>query len=537
MEVKRFGIKNFRVFKEYQEFRLAPLTILTGPNNSGKSTFTKAMLFVQENNVYFKNVNSLDQEFCNFKYSSKSFDLGNQTLVTNDENLNSEFYFNTFQDYKFCTDGQKLIRIRDANNIIIFSINTFWLYDETLSDEIEKYRTDNNQYVKLYINVKLFINYINRILNFYNTYNVIGPISRYKTLADKILNEVKLSEQELRTILYIKDTISKLKTTNGIFETESIYLDDLYKYGPKNMETIFINIIDVLSEKNIINGNIPLDYIANGDIKRGIRKLLPVFDSDTFSFKNIKYIPRLNKPLKRLYKHSLHNSYEDDLIMEILDKYGEDHDYGGLIWTINEQLWTIFNIKDYLKITHHRQLGDVFSITLGEKSFQDLGLGFSQVILTLLVLNSDLGSAVQIKIESASLSTDEATRELPTTIKSKNNTVILEEPETGLHPAFQSKLAELFVNIMNDKSINFIIETHSEYFIRKLQYLVAKKEISNQNIALYYFNDPNNIPEGEKQVKEMIIREDGILENDFGTGFFDEATKLSIDLLKVQNLN
>lgn len=32
------GIENFRVFKEYTEFDFAPLTLLTGANNSGKSS-------------------------------------------------------------------------------------------------------------------------------------------------------------------------------------------------------------------------------------------------------------------------------------------------------------------------------------------------------------------------------------------------------------------------------------------------------------------------------------------------------------------
>lgn len=63
MEVKRFGIKNFRVFKEYQEFRLAPLTILTGPNNSGKSSLNKALLLIQENEEFIKNHQEQTGEF------------------------------------------------------------------------------------------------------------------------------------------------------------------------------------------------------------------------------------------------------------------------------------------------------------------------------------------------------------------------------------------------------------------------------------------------------------------------------------------
>ena len=40
---KNIGIENFRIFKDYTEFELAPITILTGPNNSGKSSFLKLL--------------------------------------------------------------------------------------------------------------------------------------------------------------------------------------------------------------------------------------------------------------------------------------------------------------------------------------------------------------------------------------------------------------------------------------------------------------------------------------------------------------
>ena len=33
--IKKIGIENFRIFKELTEFELAPITVLTGTNNSG----------------------------------------------------------------------------------------------------------------------------------------------------------------------------------------------------------------------------------------------------------------------------------------------------------------------------------------------------------------------------------------------------------------------------------------------------------------------------------------------------------------------
>lgn len=113
----------------------------------------------------------------------------------------------------------------------------------------------------------------------------------------------------------------------------------------------------------------------------------------------------------------------------------------------------------------------------------------------------------------------------------------IEEPETNLHPKLQSLLADFFVDANKIFNIKFIIETHSEYLIRKLQYLTAKNKIKPKDSIIYYFHNPDNIPKGEKQVKEIRIREDGSLTDDFGPGFFDEADGIAMELYRLQRQN
>lgn len=43
----KIGIQNFRTFKDYTEFEIRPLTVLIGPNNSGKSSLTKFILLLK----------------------------------------------------------------------------------------------------------------------------------------------------------------------------------------------------------------------------------------------------------------------------------------------------------------------------------------------------------------------------------------------------------------------------------------------------------------------------------------------------------
>lgn len=117
-----------------------------------------------------------------------------------------------------------------------------------------------------------------------------------------------------------------------------------------------------------------------------------------------------------------------------------------------------------------------------------------------------------------------------------NNVLFIEEPETNLHPDFQSKLADLFVKIILEEGKQIIIETHSEYFIRKLQYLVASQKVSSDQILINYFNSSEN-REIDGIVKEIRIQTDGSLSKDFGPGFFDEALNWKFELMKLKNLN
>ena len=130
--------------------------------------------------------------------------------------------------------------------------------------------------------------------------------------------------------------------------------------------------------------------------------------------------------------------------------------------------------------------------------------------------------------------------------KSKSNnsnrfiqTLAIEEPENHLHPKFQSMLAEMFMEAYKKYRVQFIIETHSEYLIRKLQTLVAKKELTPDEVSLQYVYDalPENRPVGEPHVKDIPIREDGTLKCPFGPGFFDEADNQAMDLLTIKAMS
>lgn len=66
------------------------------------------------------------------------------------------------------------------------------------------------------------------------------------------------------------------------------------------------------------------------------------------------------------------------------------------------------------------------------------------------------------------------------------STVILEEPEIHLHPLAQSVLAEFLVTLSRSRHIQFIVETHSEHLFRRMQTLIARKETSAEQVAMFF---------------------------------------------------
>ncbi|HBO3944111.1 TPA: DUF3696 domain-containing protein [Pseudomonas aeruginosa] len=97
--------------------------------------------------------------------------------------------------------------------------------------------------------------------------------------------------------------------------------------------------------------------------------------------------------------------------------------------------------------------------------------------------------------------------------------VIIEEPESHLHPLAQSLLAELFAQISRERKVQFIVETHSEHLFRRMQTLVAKQEISTAAEAAMYFVERDN---QHAKLRELEIDEFGRVRN-WPEGFFGDA--------------
>lgn len=64
--------------------------------------------------------------------------------------------------------------------------------------------------------------------------------------------------------------------------------------------------------------------------------------------------------------------------------------------------------------------------------------------------------------------------------------VIVEEPESHLHPLAQARLAELLASVSAARGVQFIVETHSEHLFRRMQTLIARQTIKLEQAAMYF---------------------------------------------------
>ena len=237
--------------------------------------------------------------------------------------------------------------------------------------------------------------------------------------------------------------------------------------------------------------------------------------------KDTDYISTFKNPIQRVYTLK-----DNPLYTKILKKIADGYDTN--YFDFIEKYLQIFGLGTSLEIKRNEEgLGThIYIIDKGRKTLlADMGYGISQVLPLIfqIILAGKKNEEMGVKL-------------------------FVEEPEANLHPALQSKLADMFVDAANQFNIQFIIETHSEYLIRRLQVLTANtytesnknenwSELKTNDTQLYYFYQADAVPEGEEQVYKINIEEDGALTKNFGTGFFDVSSKWNIALYSYTKAN
>lgn len=541
--MRQFGFKNFRKFADFPTMELAPITIFVGENNAGKSTVIKGILALNDflkSTIYFEPIYEETQErqnanlkvlenikfFFNTNYLAHIGTFKRSLYNRADDNSitfqtkvnNSDISFvikgdpkdeeavsGTVTDIIIFVDDIRMsfhFNLAEDKAIVTFNPNPDFKSENCNNSikDYEKYFSSFNTPISFEINISSYLNGYKHgwlLLSLIDSVTNAMNVTIYQLLSEKneLLDETK-REDELRFFTQILNiSSSDLKPIEGI---------------SSEIADFFIS----------LSNNPDFSYTINTD------------NGNKFSlirFPRIFYDPRAN--IEYLYAHTVTqtviysakdtNDYLSMTIHEFASQKEQQykHDF------ITKWMKVFFIGNDYEILSVGGEAHIVYIVnTDGEKVWlADKGMGSIQLMVLLFRL-------------AISLPDEENLSDHPNNGVGKierNEIFIIEEPEQNLHPSLQSKLADLFFELNSKYGFNFIIETHSEYLIRKTQVIVKeifndkKRPLKENPFKVFYFNSSDS----EKPYYEIIYQKDGCFSNDFGKGFFDEASNLAFEIL------
>lgn len=517
--IDRITLENFRVFQERQEFEMRPLTFLIGKNNSGKSSIWKALMLLAENvkRKGWASMNTLDFEgrdhglnnfehAVSYNYSVPVFLIGWVSEIEENTSIQIEVEYlrddrNIVQLNKLklqsATDKTVFIEVKRGKSIFI---DFLAIYEKSKpTDSIaEPKREGGRGSDKLN---KFSFEFFRGINGNENIFKANDEIVRSFLLdnQENLLDQVTpffnrwADTQDFNGNISIIDGIQKYITQ--FFDPEIAYFldDDKISYSDKKEDQNLI----------ITPDGIHFFTQVNSILRGWISSLFYVLSRE------MQHIGSFRGKSKIFYD-------KNDLLGQLSFEYTQQEKYESLENTNKENrlqsFLTSLLSKHFIDISSNPLKisapveGSLFKIEVERngriEDLTSLGVGTVQLIPLLLKIALSSGK-----------------------------TLVVEEPENSLHPNYQSKLANVFVDAYKKHDVRFIVETHSEYIIRQIQYLILSKDLNKEDVLIYYL-DPSDT---EEPIRKIVISERGKLSRRFGTGFFDETALIMKNAIEIRN--
>lgn len=106
--------------------------------------------------------------------------------------------------------------------------------------------------------------------------------------------------------------------------------------------------------------------------------------------------------------------------------------------------------------------------------------------------------------------------------------LIIENPESHLHPQGQARLGKLFA-MAAENGVQLFIETHSDHVLNGVRVAAKNKNISPENVGLFFFERDSE--EHMTEIIQPFLDENGRIDQ-WPQGFFDEWGNQLDELLK-----
>lgn len=510
------GFKNFKKFKDFPQLEFGGITFLVGRNNAGKSTFVKAILLIMNylkegrlDTLSLDSIKTDDQTVTTFgrlrnQYSdSRAFFID---LILQDFTIQLESYNDDIE--KTFANIHSLFIVDNSNKLTFtFDVSSGRFSSGRLLDFEELFEDlypNNDELNSIYEQIKFLKKWLKENKH-------LGAEKEY---IDKLEEQRRLSNRRRNIKAHKYEETKPLGRFSLSMEIDYLEYDDIRDVVHEYVDhysALYQKEFDKSQKGQKVSSRFP-DYQELKRSEPEIKKSIERFVSKVIGQTSVAYLSSNNLKQSALFfirdrSNPLSQAIHEFYRLRIAENKNSK------TYVFLKKWMRLFDIGDDLEIILHA--GEAYEVKVinGQHAVINLAdKGSGSVQATLLILR------VAVIIHSM--------------LKGKKGTfIIIEEPELNLHPALQSKIADFLFEVNGEFGVEFIVETHSEYIIRRSQVLVAEKELEikpNENpFRIYYF-----MPEGNPY--RLGYREDGTLDNHFGEGFFDEATSSTFELMRLK---
>jgi len=545
-----FSILNFKSINHNKFMKLKPITIFCGTNSSGKSSILQSQLLISQS---FKR-----QYISKFEESQKTPQIfifeGNKCHLLDYKNI---IYENNLQNkLEYCWKFKK------TSNFIKIHIKCGYMQEESPITKgfpvveniiIKKIRRKIAQSIELTLLKDNFNYYELNLSNFNFKFNEFRfgryyylpsffhflPIQEEITVLDIINDLLKKFNPEIKIENLKKNfnqfSISDIKFNQVKLDFQSIFPIKL-KIGDTKFKTLrlsdkFKDFFDIdkfnKKYKRILKKKPIIEDLEEGLIKSLLKTLSWSIESFIYDaieellniYGNIMYLGPLREDPKRFYMFS-------DLRLLDIGLKGENTTQ---VLTIQNNM--MIDYIDIKQINNEIVFSEISKLTLLDalnKWLKKMNLQTIKPTRKLELISQLLVSYSKFQPKDSSVSLPDVgfglSQILPVLVEvlrmQPNDLLILEQPEIHLHPRMQGDLADFILSNAQLKK-NFIIETHSENFLKKLCLRIAQfKHIDLSKIISIYFIVPNSNGRGAKII-DVEMDEFGSIKN-WPQGFFDE---------------
>lgn len=473
MHLKRIEITNYRQLHNVMLDFQRNLTVLAGPNNSGKTTLISVLKGI---------------------FNDKSFKLSYADIPTN---LSSTWIDKVFSIF------QKTMTIENKESGVPHIIKELAI-DDSFKDDftIPKFTVRIQvDYNKESDEIQNFADYImdldNNKNSFYFLYRFEPSVSSFENLFAEQYDKIKLKfesvskddcPEKVAKIYSIKELLLKLYC--GCLQEKVYFTNDSYSN---------LNIMDLADFKKLfylkdIQAHRELDDVENDNSKSVSKRIISLLKNDADWIKNTKGLPDLilSEIISSGAKTTIQESSIislDSTVQAISETSGGHVGKIQLEMDVNES-----DIEDFIqKITRAKY--DIDGLLLSESS---QGLGFSNLIYLHLLLEEYLKDLDNKKL----------------------NIILVEEPEAHMHPQMQNVFIRYLKDFYKSKNIQGLITTHSNEIVKDvgLENLRVLRQTAKSKSELF---DLSTFKKSIKDITENENEDNSFILENFFDWFFE----------------